>query len=259
MKKSKKKPLLDQYRTHWQWYREFFSVAILRYFVVWFSIVPVALHILQAVPAVIHVGSWSIDIRPSLPFSWTTLWFASLAYTVALIIFTVRCPDFIKKHPSYTYYKAFGHSPRWIVWMTYEVLNGGNEPWEKLYDRLRAKGYLDVVPFTNDLLEEPKVLDRGTVLSFSRDGVQYEFVMPRNGSEATEVAEQEIFWEIFAAHSGGQRAWRGAIIGLLFVALALFVVVLIQHVCSALPSAFGNLLETLFGMWGWILGHVSNS
>lgn len=255
----KKKALLDQYRTHWQWYREFFSVAILRYFVVWFSIVPVALHVLQSVPSVIHVGSWSLDIRPSLPFSWTILWFASLAYTVALVIFTARCPDFIKRNPTFTHYRAFGHSPRWLVWLAFDVLKVGGSPWEKLFGRLHAKGYLDVVKRTDELPTEPEVLERGTVLSFVKDGIQYEFVMPRGSSDETELAEREIFWEIFGAHSGGQPRWRAAIIALLIVALILFGIVLLQHVWAALPTALGNLLETLFGFWGWIVGHLSRN
>lgn len=257
MTASTKKALLDQHRTHWQWYREFFSVAILRYFVIWFSIVPLALHVFQAVPAEVHWGGWSIDFRPSLPFSWTILWFASLAYTAALVIFTVRCPEFIKKYPTYSHYKAYGHSPRWLVWLTFDVMNKRGAPWEKLFGRLNAKNYLDVSERSGALPAEPEVLDYGTVLSFKRDGTRYEFVMPRGAPGDTEIAEQEIFWEIFGAHSGGQRVWRAIIIGLLVVALVLFSIVLVQHISAALPTALGNLLETLFGMWGWLMGRVS--
>ena len=32
--------LLKKNWTHWQWYKSFFSITILRYFVLWFSIVP---------------------------------------------------------------------------------------------------------------------------------------------------------------------------------------------------------------------------
>lgn len=257
MNKFLKKPLLDHHRTHWQSYREFFSVAILRYFVVWFSVVPLALHVFQSVPAQVVVGDWSLDIRPSLPFSWTALWIASLAYTAALAMFTWRCPQFVRKYPTYKHYQEVGHSPRWLVWLAAEVLEAGGPPWEKLFDRLKAKNYLDVVECTHEIITEPLVQEKGTVLRFMHDGACYEFLMPRPCPGATAVAEREIFWEIFGAHSGGQRFWRGAIIVLLMFALLLFMLVLAQHIWAALPSAFGNVLELLFGGWGWLVSRVS--
>ncbi|QCO67533.1 hypothetical protein E5843_06675 [Luteimonas yindakuii] len=257
MREVRKKSWLDQYRTHWQWYREFFSVSILRYFVVWFSIVPIALSLLQAVPAQIQINAWSVNIRPSLPFSWTILWFASLAYTVALLLFTACCPYFIKKYPSFAHYKSVGHSPRWLVWLAFDIMKSGGAPWKRLSKRLSEKGYLVVSKAAGDLPSEPEILERGTVLSFIMDDVRYEFVMPREDAEKTDGAEREIYWEIFGAHSGSRRLFRLAIILLLILALVLFGIVLLQHVCSALPAALGNLLELLFGMWGWIFANVS--
>lgn len=259
MSEVKKKSWLDRYPTHWQWYREFFSVAILRYFVVWFSIVPLALSVVRSVPAKIHISSWSIDLHPSLPFSWTILWFASLAYTAALLIFTACCPYFIRKYPSFAHYKSVGHSPRWLVWLAFDVQKGGGDPWKKLSSKLHEKGYLDISNRLDDLPAEPEVLDRGTVLSFVMDNVRYEFVIPRECPGKTDEAEREIFWEIFGAHSGSRRFFRLSIIVLLIFALILFGVVLVQHIWSALPTAFENLRDLLFGAWGLILASVSRN
>lgn len=237
------KKIMENHRTHWQWYRDFFSVGILRYFVVWFSLVPLAVHAFGKIPSVVplKIGDLLLVLRLDLPFNWVLLWVASLCYTLALFIFVLRCPDFIKKYSSFIKYKDYGHSSRWLVWLSHDVFSEGAGPWDLLKERLVKKGY--AVPLDPAVGRVDGVAVDAEVTSFQFDSSSSRFVfkMPIIGpnglvlKDKTDEAEREIFWEVFGAQSGGRWRSRASIIVLLFAALVLFLVVLIQHIWAAVP------------------------
>lgn len=240
------KKILADSRTHWQWYQDLYSMAILRYFVLWFSVVPLVLKSFDQLPFSIKIKSSDVSIffEPELPFSWVLLWIASVCYTASLLIFVIRCPGFIRKYPSFNRYQEYGHSPRWMVWLVEEARKEGGDTWDKLKNRLLDKGYAHSVSESNDKVGDVLVEKSTTRVQFKDKSGTYEFSMPINDASGrileyeTDVAEREVFWEVFGAQSGWREKSRGAIILLLCFAAILFSIVLIQHICAAIPYVF---------------------
>ena len=244
----KKKRFWNEHATHWQWLSGLFSVAILRYFVVWFSIVPVFLSLFRAIPGKIEInfGKAVLEITPQLPFGWYLLWLSSLCYTAALFIYALRCPEFIKKYPNFGVYSSYGHSPRWLVWAAYEVANEGGRAWNKLAEKLVLKGFASVAPGRPEVGGRPVVDRASTSYYFHWNGQNYVVAMPpptgccANPPVVAE-AEREFFWEVFGAKSGGRSISRLIILLLLGVSAVLFLITLFQHICAAIPDVLEGL------------------
>ena len=136
----------DKVWTHWQWYKVFFHIAILRYLVLWFAAVPVLAKLLQKVPheLTIALGDRVITLAMRLPFTWELLWVCSFTYVIALFLYNIVCPRFVKEYSSYAEYKAHMHSPRWIIWQARELVKDNSEL-PKLVERLKVKRYLHKV------------------------------------------------------------------------------------------------------------------
>jgi len=232
--------MLNNHRTHWQWYKSFFSITILRYLVTWFSIVPVFVKLFQGInePIIIQTSVTTlIKLNLSLPFSWEVLWLSSLAFVFALLLYQVACPAFIKTYNSYGDYKSYKHSPRWIIWETLKVLNDKNEI-DKLFERLDEKKYINTSTKTiskNEVLVEEKQ----SVAYFKYGDKTYSLALPNiaNGKidvSKTDIMESEIFWEIFGRFSSSKKIIRLIIIVLLSISALLFSYVLIQNIYSGI-------------------------
>lgn len=257
-----KKSWWDRHSAHWQWYRDFFSVGIFRYFVLWFSVVPLFVHALGSLPAVIPIGVGKAVVlfKPELPFNWVLLWLASVFYTAALFVFIVRCPDLIKKYPTFSKYKEYGHSPRWVVWLVRDVAQEGGSGWDKLRERLRQKGYATALPKDEGVADEVIIEERTTSFQFRDDDRRSRFELPvvnADGSideRATDGAEREVFWEVFGAKAGSRTFSRVAVVALLSASLLLFLIVLAQHIWAAVPGVIDGLIELLLPIKLYISG-----
>jgi hypothetical protein len=251
------KPSRRTFDIHWQWYRDFFGAQILRYFVVWFSIVPVLAHTFAKLPnqLSLQVGQYRIDLNTGLPFDWQLLWVASVFYTTALLIYKATCPDFIRKYHSYGEYRDHGHSPRWIVYLVRSavkgdvkrhandstVLKGNSTKAEALCKWLVEKQIL--VASTGDPSSENISLiaaPASTQLIVRYAGQPWSLEMPviRNGvvdREATDMLEQDVFWEVFEYYAKSKAVIRYVLCGFLAIAFLLSLWVLAQHIISALP------------------------
>src|SRR5688572_30240002 len=111
--------LLDNHKTHWQWYKDFFNVTVLRYLVTWFAIVPIAASfITNFKPHLKYKDLFEVDFLAdtSLPLGLKVLWLSSLFFVIALLLYQWHCPGFIKTYSSFGDYKRHQHSSRWIIW-----------------------------------------------------------------------------------------------------------------------------------------------
>jgi len=83
----------------WEDYRDFFSVHVFRYLVTWFSVVPILAAVFSDLPREIalNISGQEISLQMSLPFSWICLWVSSLLFVIALIIYYLGCPIFVRK------------------------------------------------------------------------------------------------------------------------------------------------------------------
>jgi hypothetical protein len=236
--------MASKVQTHWQWYKGFFGIVILRYLVTWFAIVPIIAKLFSGLDLSIKFGAaQSIKIHSdlSLPFSLQILWLSSFFYVLALLLYQIICPSFIKKYSSFGDYKKHIHSPRWIIHEALDIVNDKIQL-PKLFERLSTKKYL--IKNTQTFAENKVEVETDqTVLYFTHRSSGYKLGLPivKNGKverDETEQAELEIFWEIFGRFSSSKAFWRITIIILLSVSAALFFWTLGEHIVTG----FGQIL-----------------
>ncbi|WP_277015332.1 hypothetical protein [Flavobacterium lindanitolerans] len=224
----------------WQWFRDFFNITIFKYFVTWFAIVPIFAKISESLPKKIHIPvnkELNYTIHLELPFKWEILWFSSLCFVIAYILYLIFRPNFISKYFSLKYYLEFEHSPRWIVWETQKLIKSSTDL-DKFVKRMSDKGYLSI---TNDSkFKDKELIDVGgdqTYLYFLHNNIKYKFAMPiiKEGKEdegLTKIAVREIFWEIFGRFSSSKFKIRLVIQGLLAISLITFTIAFMQSIYS---------------------------
>lgn len=240
MMKFLKKLYEDNFWKHWQSYKSLFNVTIFRYLVTWFAIVPVLAKILSGLP-----DSVSVMLAPDriynfifeLPFTWEYLWIASFCYVIAYILYIIFCPPFVKKYTSYNDYRLEQHSPRWLVWLSLEVVKDKSQL-PKFFARMSTKRYFLPEPTPRDITHLPsaRVEINQTKLYFEFENNQYSFGMPildhlqREDAPLTTIAEREVFWEVFGRFSSSKKAARYSIIVLLYLSVIFFSIVFAQHI-----------------------------
>ena len=216
------------YKSHWQNLRFFFSLTAVKFFVTWFAIAPIFVKVLEKLPPEIAVSinekSYSIVLQ--LPFSWVLLWVASFVFTIALLIYYIRCPDFIKTNPSFSVFKDEQHSPRWLCWLLYYSWTGSAQQ-EKLAERLTEKRLAERVYDLDENYFKPQVEQRGTVWRFSHNSETYEVCIPTDLDEET---QREYFWEIFGRWSSSQPRVRTVIWMLILVAIVIVLYVVYENI-----------------------------
>lgn len=236
----------------WEDYQTFFQLIILRYLIVWFSLVPVIAALVSQLPDPLPISLSGIqyEISLTLPFHWQLLWISSLFFVLALGIYKVYCPKFIHKYNNFSDYYSYKHHPRWLVWEAHGLLKiADKEQKKKLRDRLLKKQYLFEIDqdINSELCDEPIVEEKQTEITFKVDGRSYKFGMPiiENGIERE--PEKDIFYEIFGRYSESRWLARLFIKIFLGISLVLFLIVLGQHICTG--GAF---------VWAWATGLLSS-
>jgi hypothetical protein len=222
---------------HWQWQKGFFGAIVLRYLVTWFAIVPIIAKMFDSLHFHISSGkeiNFDFQSNVQLPFSLEMLWLSSLFFVVALLIYQIACPSFIKKYSSFGDYKKHLHSPRWIIHESLDILNNANQL-PKLFERMSTKEYLKPIEESIDE-NRVEVEKHQTVAYFKYKSKSYSIGLPVLKSDmsvdqaGTELAELELFWEIFGRFSSSRSPWRQTIVILLIISGALFLYTLFEHI-----------------------------
>lgn len=229
----------------WRWerYKNFFQVTIFRYFVLWFSIVPMIAVALSNTPSEInlHFGGQVIAVKAELPFSWQLLWLSSLFFVMALGIYYTFCPAFIKKYNNYGEYLTYHHDYRWMSWEACNLLKNKIDR-NKFTERVLLKKYAIEIDATateeaknKSGFEKPVVEENTTDFYFENGGKNYKLSFPHyikkdNQPIIDEYADTGMFHEIFGRYSESSTFARSLIITLLLLSLALFLIVLLQHI-----------------------------
>ncbi len=240
---------------HWQFFKDFFRIAFLRYLLFWFAIVPIFVKLLSGLPEKLRIPATDHFLTLSLPFSWWLLWLASLLYFIAYILFHAFCPQFIKRYPSYAEYEAYRHSPRWVIWEFYYAIEEPKRPsnlaaraWksiyyyfspiteaDKLFARVITKKYAEETaesPTINPLVEETQ-----TTAFFKADNKLYKISNDPSSTTAA-VKEREIFWEVFGHFAKQGPQIRSLISLLIGGTVSLLLIVLIQHILTVAQLIF---------------------
>ncbi len=232
--------LLKNSKTHWQWYRSFFNITILKYLVTWFALVPIATSIVETFKPSLKINDTLIFYffeNPQLPFGLKILWLSSLSFVIGLFLYQFFCPAFIKTYSSFADYLKHLYSPRWIIWESQKVFNDKNEI-DKFFSRLNTKGYLR---------ESEKKIEKNEIVVEKNQTVAYFLYQEKTYAlglpiiiannvdiEMTNVAEKEIFWEIFGRLSSSKKYIRLTILILLLISAILFSYTLGAHIWEGL-------------------------
>lgn len=232
----------DKFQTHWQWYKKFFGEAIFKFFVSFISLLPIIAKVFQGNPNIV------IETTLKPLFSWGLLWFAAVSYLISYLLYSIFCPGFIKTYNNYKEYKEYQHSPRWLVWLFQSCIKDKSQI-QKLIERLDEKKYLVKTPNSPNPTGAnqnsiPIVGEKQTVLTFYWNSNKYELGMPRLDNagnfdkSATEVAEQEIFWEIFGRFSSTNKIALFTVSLFFSISVLLFSIVVIEYIISMTKFVF---------------------
>ena len=249
---------------HWQFMRPFFSLTVAKLFITWFAVVPVAAHLLSRVPDTVKLPqscNWTIEIDPisrsddltktasqpwanaqshctflefpiALPFNWQLLWFASLLFFLAFVIYSIACPGFIKRYPDYTAYLSNGHAVRWIVW-EFHYMETPHRVRNDVERRLITKNYAE--PTGESPTSEPKITAESTYVVFQHDNRNYRFGSPAEGVNGRQQTwEQDVFWEVFGGWAKSRPHFALTIRGLVLAAGAITVYIVCENIAAAL-------------------------
>lgn len=214
---------------HWQKLSPYFKLAYFRFFLSWFALAPVVVKLLEKIPnpLPITILGQTHFIEVSMPFNWTILWFGSLFYLTAFVLYTLCCPAFIKQFPAFAAFKAEEHSPRYLVHKIEDAFKQNNRR-EQFIERLSTKGYIEkALPQRYDTLNVASVESEGTVYRFgNRD--EYFQILVKEDFDTDRT--RDLFWEIFEVFCSKYVAARMAISALLFVSLIMVCWVLSQQI-----------------------------
>lgn len=245
---------------HWQWYKKFFNITILKYLVTWFAIVPLFAKLLTKLPPELtfKIQCKTYTIPLELPFKWEYLWISSLLFVISYILYLAFCPRFIKTYSSFKDYLSHKHSPRWISWIARDLIKMSNDDnIKKFHNRVLVKNYIKkitqqdqiglLLEDKNEVEGEPENMltpnayigNKQTTLVYKFNNELYALPMPilddKNIEDpnATDIAERELFWEVFGRFSSSRRGVRLIIRWLLIASLVLFSIAVYQNIETA--------------------------
>jgi len=77
---------------------------------IWLFLVPVPAKLLAKTNDVakVRVFEYSFELNLTLPFNWKILFFCSLSFVIANIIYTIFCPNLIKDHSNFSHFDNEG-------------------------------------------------------------------------------------------------------------------------------------------------------
>lgn len=208
----------DGETVHWHNLDGYFKPIVTRFFITWFATAPLVASLTKSYPSILV-----------LPFDWWILWLASLAYAIAFFIHAWKCPQFIKRYPTYLAYQARGHSPRWVVWEFFGCWSAIHEAGrQKLESRVVEKKYAKDSTENLAYREKPQVFEKGTIFQFPHNNKSYDLTIKE---DAPSEAVRDLFWEIFGRWTSSFLKTRLLIWGLLALAGILVFWTVVQDIC----------------------------
>ena len=235
------------YWSHWQWYKKFFGDAAFKALVAFISLLPVISKVFMTREQAKDTG-FVLETQLRSLFSWQYLWLAGALYFIAYLLYIFFCPDFIKKYNNYKEYSDYEHNPRWIVWLSQEIIDNRVQL-KEFFSRMKSKKYFALMTDTPEEQPTPdeskvEVREKQTVIFFVNGNDKYQFGMPildsqgKLDKDATASAVNDIFWEIFGRFATIRMWARVAIMVLLFLSLGMFGVIVAQYFVSMIKYIF---------------------
>ena len=233
---------LDQ-KWRWENFKSFFDLIILKYLVVWFSIVPMIAVIVTQLPEplVVITSKGAAEIELKLPFHWQILWLSSFFFILAFALYKYYCPSFISTYNSYSDYLKRSHDYRWLAWESFRMWSVVDENAKEKFVKVLTKKNLIVEAGSihNSFLELPQIEANQTAAYLEHKDTIYRLALPseeikENNKAKLEYEQTTLFWEVFGRLSGANNTVRKIILILLIMSLILFIVSLLQHLYTGL-------------------------
>lgn len=201
------------YNRDWQFAAKLIQAPMLRTAAVTISLAPFVLGmfgVLQLTP-----------LGLSIPQAFWFIWLSAVSYGVGWLIFTLSCPDIIKRYKNYKEYKEEEHSHRWVIWLFYYSVQQAPK-WEAIINECVAKkvateeddadlakvgGFIPGPAGVVELLR-PVNVDRDLYIPVRNDGkrvvISLQETDPSLGNK-----EKELFWILFThlTKSNPLRRW----------------------------------------------------
>ncbi len=107
---------------------------------IWLLVVPIISKLMASAPdsASFNVLGQPMTIDLRLPFSWEAFFFAALSFTVANLVFVLKCPKIIKDHRTAAHFRSAGKG--WGQLLDYRAEAGFDEKDFFKIHRLLVKG-----------------------------------------------------------------------------------------------------------------------
>lgn len=216
----------------WEEYKKFFQIAIFKYLIMWFSVVPIIATVVDKLPK--NFGLENV----TLPFNWTIMWLSSFFFVLAFLLYIIFCPTFVKKYNTFSDYKNIGHDIRWLTWESYyliQYLSKDKVQFEKFVSRMKEKKFIQVyTPEKSiDNKSTPNVYADRTEYIFSYDKHTYSLYNPIANLDK-DTYENGFFYEIFGRYTESKKWARISISILLKISALLFLIVFGQHIITGL-------------------------
>ena len=90
---------------------------IVRSSYIWATLVPVLAKMLSSISRDFKLPIFSLDIRLVLgvPFTWEILYYSSVCFAIATLVYAVFCPDIVKRYDKYSDFQAEGKGSDQLV------------------------------------------------------------------------------------------------------------------------------------------------
>ena len=206
-------------------------------FIGWFAAVPIILAVTEGIehPITLTPLNTANPIELQLPFKWQILWWGSLAYAIAYMIYQLRCPAFIKLYRSYGEYRKVEHSPRHIVWeasYAYPARNRDKYLHELVEKEFAIKSDNATISLT------PSSDKQETVWQFVLNDSEYG--LSSHNLHLDQEREKELFWIDFGEYARSYPLSRILVQILLYVAIISIAIVTIQSIEVVVSRLIGS-------------------
>jgi len=165
------------------------------------------------------------------------LWIASLLYVAAYALFSIYCPEFIRRYRGYSDYEAVGHSPRYLAHELKRAFDASSNR-QQLIRRLEVKAFAQPIELPSPPFVNPSVEYDATKFYYKS---QQRWMEVSIRSDTPDERQRELFWEIFEPFANAYFLQRSIIKVFFISAVALVIFVVCQQIYSVARFAYGAL------------------
>lgn len=176
---------------------------------------------------------------PELPFKWQLFYYGSVAFALASFVYSLYCPEIVRKYESYTEFTALGNQPsRTIEFLRQHILPLAFEKWfvgEKVSAAKRETEF-----FHRRVCEGQIELPEGSAPKNLREWrVQWNTVF--NRMQVRKSDEAEAFWLVRDLSSGSWPFSRFVCTVAYGIGFLLFGVVMVNSFASVLTHSWKSI------------------